>query len=128
MSLGAHVNRSLEIYTWGWRFMNAATPGTVQYNFDATVLDARGGYADMRRMTGLDAEVQANVVGRCNFEGWLATVICRIEGSRPPLRTISINCRQGRHRSVAAAEILRRVYYRRAHLTHLAVDRRQRTE
>ena len=127
-SLGVDVNRDLKIYTWGTASMHAAMPGVVQYNFDATVLDARDGRADMQVMTGLNQEVQANVAGRYNFEGWLATVICRIEGSRPPLRTISINCSQGRHRSVAAAEILRRLYYRRAHVTHLTIDRRQRTE
>ena len=127
-SLGVDANRDLEIYTWGSAFMRAAMPGVVQCNFDATVFDARGGRADMRVMTGLNQEVQANVAGRSNFEGWLAMVICRIEGSRPPLRTISINCRQGRHRSVAVAEILRRLYNRRAHLTHLTINRRHRTE
>ncbi len=127
-SLGVHANRPLEIYTWGTAFMHAAVPGVVQYNFDATVLDARGGDADVRVMTGLDQEVQANLAGCWNFEGWLAMAVFRVEESRPPWRTISINCRQGRHRSVAATEILRQFYYRDARLTHLTISRRQRNE
>ncbi len=31
--------------------------------------------ADMHVMTGLDQQVQANLAGRWNFEGWLAMVI-----------------------------------------------------
>ena len=73
-SLGVDANRPLEIYTWGTAFMHAAVPGVLRYNFDATVLDARGGDADMRAMTGLDQQVQANLAGRWNFEGWLAMV------------------------------------------------------
>ncbi len=100
--------------------------GAVQYNFDATVLDARGGDADTRAMTGLHEEVQANLAGCWNFERWFATMICRIEQSSPPLHTISIYCQQGRHRSVAAAEILKQLCYKNARVTHLTIDRRQR--
>ena len=106
--------------------MHAAVAGAVQYNFDATVLDARGGHADMRVMTGLHEEVQANLAGCRHFERWLATMISRIEQSSPPLHTISIYCQHGRHRSVAAAEILRQFYYEHARATHLAINRRQR--
>ena len=106
--------------------MHAAVPGTVQHNFDATVLDARGGYADLRLMTGLHEEVQANLAGRRYFERWLATTISRIEQSAVPLRTISIYCEHWRHRSVAAAEILRQFYYRNARVTHLRINRRGR--
>ena len=123
-SLGVHADRPLEIYTWGTTFMHAAVPGTVQYNFDATVLDARGGDADMRLMTGLCEEVQANLAGCRYFDRWLATMISRIEQSTPPLRTISIYCEQGHHRSVAAAEILRQFYYRNARVRHLTINRR----
>ena len=80
------------MHTWGTAFMRAAVAGAVQYNFDATVLDARGGDADMRAMTGLHEEVQANLAGCWNFGRWFATMISRIEQLSPPLHTISIYC------------------------------------
>ena len=37
------------------------------------------------------------------------------------LKCISINCTKGRHRSVAAAEILKKTYYPNATVKHLTI-------
>ena len=46
-------------------------------------------------------------------------VVEKIE--RDDLYAVSINCTKGRHRSVAAAEILRKVFYKEAKVEHLTI-------
>jgi len=114
-----HVtSRPLLIYTWG-KALRKAPPADSQFNFNASVLNGRGGGADLRTQNGLSQEVQDNV--RCCglFPTWLQMVCSKIETSN--LHTVSINCTKGRHRSVAAAEILRNVYYPDATIRHLTI-------
>lgn len=119
--LGVDCNRPLLIYTWG-RALRKSEPIDSQFNFNAGVLSGRGGGVDLRTMNGTWEEVQNNVASCSKFPRWLEMVCNKIEQSTPqPLHTISINCTKGRHRSVAAAEIMKRFYYPNAILKHLTI-------
>jgi len=117
-SLKVKADRALHIYTWGKALRKAAPPDS-QFNFNAGVLNGRGGGADLRSMNGLSEEVQNNVLSCGLFPRWIEMVCSKIEFSG--LHTISINCTKGRHRSVAAAEILRKVYYPSATIKHVTI-------
>lgn len=117
-SLAVKTDRTLHIYTWG-KALRKAPPPDSQFNFNAGVLNGRGGGADLRTMNGLSEEVQNNILSCGLFPRWIEMVISKIEGAG--LHTVSINCTKGRHRSVAAAELLRKVYYPGATMKHLTI-------
>lgn len=116
--LSVTSDRPLLIYTWG-KVLRKAAPPDSQFNFNASVLNGRGGGADLRTQNGLSEEVQRNVCSCGLFPTWLRMVTSKIEGAG--LDTVSINCSKGRHRSVAAAEILRSRYYPGATVKHLTI-------
>lgn len=115
-----HVTRSREllIYTWGKALRKAAPPDS-EANFNAGILNGRGGGADLRTENGTCETVQRNVASCALFPRWIEMVIAKVEGAG--LKTISINCTKGRHRSVAAAEILKMLYYPQATTKHLTI-------
>eukprot|EP00418_Pyrodinium_bahamense_P063448 CAMPEP_0179090624 /NCGR_PEP_ID=MMETSP0796-20121207/41354_1 /TAXON_ID=73915 /ORGANISM="Pyrodinium bahamense, Strain pbaha01" /LENGTH=360 /DNA_ID=CAMNT_0020788197 /DNA_START=62 /DNA_END=1144 /DNA_ORIENTATION=+ len=108
-------DRDLTIYTWGKAFRKAA-PAESQANFNAGILNGRGGGADIRVDNGLTEAVQRNVASCSLFPRWIEMCIAKIETEG--LRAVSINCTKGRHRSVAAAEILKKYYYPEAAVVH----------
>lgn len=115
-------NRHLLIYTWG-KALRKSKPSDSQSNFNAGILNGRGGGVDLHKMNGTCEEVQRNVSSCSRFPGFLEAICKKIEKSTPaPLHTISINCTKGRHRSVAAAEILKKFYYPNAVLKHLTIS------
>eukprot|EP00929_Paragymnodinium_shiwhaense_P055508 TRINITY_DN27806_c0_g1_i1.p1 TRINITY_DN27806_c0_g1~~TRINITY_DN27806_c0_g1_i1.p1 ORF type:complete len:390 (+),score=86.41 TRINITY_DN27806_c0_g1_i1:73-1170(+) len=116
--MGVQTDREVLIYTWGKALRKSAPPDS-QCNFNAGILNGRGGGADLRTMNGTSDEVQRNVASCGLFPRWIEMVINKIE--KTPCHTISINCTKGRHRSVAAAEILRKFYYPNAVLRHLTI-------
>eukprot|EP00927_Polykrikos_kofoidii_P028837 TRINITY_DN25056_c0_g1_i1.p1 TRINITY_DN25056_c0_g1~~TRINITY_DN25056_c0_g1_i1.p1 ORF type:complete len:384 (-),score=73.58 TRINITY_DN25056_c0_g1_i1:58-1149(-) len=115
-----HVNKEREvaILTWG-KALRKSAPAESQFNFNAGVLNGRGGGADLRTMNGLSDEVQNNVSCCGLFPRWLEMVTSKIEGA--DLQVVSVNCTKGRHRSVAAAEILKKIYYPKATIRHLTI-------
>ena len=111
-------DREIAIYTWGRAILKAA-PVEAEKNFNATVLSGRGAGINLRKMNGLDVEIQARV-SRCSlFPQWMKMVVGKIEAEN--LKAIAVNCRKGRHRSVAAAELLKKLYYKNAKVTHLTI-------
>mmetsp|Transcript_34846 Transcript_34846/g.75748 ORF Transcript_34846/g.75748 Transcript_34846/m.75748 type:complete len:481 (+) Transcript_34846:160-1602(+) len=116
--LRVDTSRVLHIYTWG-RALREGPPSDSQWNFNASVLNGRGGAANLRFDNGLSEVVQRNVASCGIFPTWLRFVTSRIESSA--FKTVSINCTKGRHRSVAAAEILRKRYYPRATVEHMTI-------
>lgn len=115
-------NRHLLIYTWG-KALRKCKPSDSQSNFNAGILNGRGGGVDLHKMNGTWEEVQRNVSSCSRFPGFLESICTKIETSTPaPLHTVSINCTKGRHRSVAAAEILKKYYYPNAVLKHLTIS------
>ncbi|CAK0850782.1 unnamed protein product [Prorocentrum cordatum] len=115
-ALSVQQHRDLTIYTWGKAFRKVA-PADSQANFNAGILNGRGGGADISRVdNGLTEAVQKNVASCALFPRWLEMCINKIESEG--LHAVSINCTKGRHRSVAAAEILRAYYYPDAVVIH----------
>lgn len=110
--------RPLLIYTWG-KALRKGPPPDSQFNFNAGVLNGRGGGADLRTMNGLSEQVQKNVASCGLFPRWLQMVTSKIETAG--LDKVSVNCTKGRHRSVAAAEIMKSVYYPNATVKHLTI-------
>lgn len=116
--LNVTADRPLHILTWGRALMKTA-PHTSQHTFNAAVLNGRGGGVDLKKFNGLSEGVQHNVA-RCSlFPEWLRLVCSAIEKNN--YTCVSIVCTKGRHRSVAAAEILQRLYYPEAIINHLTI-------
>jgi len=86
------ADRALLIYTWG-KALRKAPPADSQFNFNAGVLNGRGGGADLRTMNGLSEEVQRNIASCGLFPRWLEMVMNKIETS--DLQCVSINCTKG---------------------------------
>lgn len=118
--LGATKDRMIRILSWGRKLCSwqSVQSRGAQRNFNAGVLNGRGG-VNLRKMNGLSEAIQRNMIACVRFPEWLQFTIGVIE--KDNLSCISINCTKGRHRSVAAAEILRRVYYPNAIIEHLTI-------
>jgi hypothetical protein len=110
--------RNLLIYTWG-RQLRKQSPVDSQKDFNAAVLNGRGGGANLRKENGLCKSVQNNVARCALFPTWLEMVVSAVE--KNDLQAISVICAKGRHRSVAAAELLKQKYYPQAKLVHLTI-------
>ncbi|CAD7946765.1 unnamed protein product [Amoebophrya sp. A120] len=110
--------RSLAIYTWG-RAILKTTPKQAQANFNATVLSGKGSGINLKKMNGLSLEIQSKI-SRCSlFPVWMEMVVKKVEAEN--FHAIAVNCRKGRHRSVAAAELLKKLYYPNARTHHLTI-------
>lgn len=103
--------------SWG-RECSKSAPAGSEANFNACVLNAKGGEADASRMNGTYEEMQRKLIKGPLFLGWMVRAVFSIEsstGEHPHgLHNISINCAHGRHRSVSAAEVLRKWFYPQA--------------
>jgi hypothetical protein len=115
-NLGVDGTRHLVIYTWGKAFRKTM-PADSQHNFNAGILNGRGG--DLRTLNGTSDQIQRNVASCSLFPRWLGMACNKVETSM--LHTISINCTKGRHRSVAAAEIMKKFYYPNAEVRHIDI-------
>lgn len=113
----ANPERELRVSTWGRALMKGPPIGAV--NFNASVLSGRGHGVNTRKMNGLWIEIQSQVSKCSMFPMWIELVIRKIE--KEDIHHISINCTKGRHRSVAAAELLKKLYYKRADIHHLTI-------
>mmetsp|Transcript_4142 Transcript_4142/g.6424 ORF Transcript_4142/g.6424 Transcript_4142/m.6424 type:complete len:273 (-) Transcript_4142:116-934(-) len=119
--LGVDPTRPLRILTWGNKTMkwSAVQSRGAQRNFNAAVLNGRGGGVDIRNNNGLSDGVQRNV-SRCpRFPAWLQMFVDSAE--KENLHVVGVNCAKGRHRSVAAAELLKKLYYPLATIEHLTI-------
>jgi len=111
------ARKPLLIRSWG-RECSKSAPAGSEANFNACVLNAKGGEADASRMNGTYEEMQRKVIKGPLFLGWMVRAVVSIESSTAAhpfgLHNISINCAHGRHRSVSAAEVLRKWFYPQA--------------
>ena len=111
-----HSDRPLVIYTWG-RKLRKRQPDCVQRNFNAAILNGRRRGINLKKLDGRSEEVQG-VVRKCKlFADLMSSVQEVIE--KDDLHIVAFNCSKGRHRSVAAAELLRELAYSNAEIIHL---------
>ena len=113
-------SRQLVIYTWGKRH-HKNKPSQSQCNFNAAVINGSREGLNLRKMTGLNIEVQKSVKAGVGYIKFMEFMINKIESN--DLHIISINCSAGRHRCVSCAEILKQEFYPNAIIYHLDVSR-----
>lgn len=116
--------RELTIDVWGDMFHNKQSRvlRRVKKNFNAKVLNGRGGQVDLREFNGTDPRIQNNVMGCNKFYDWLVMVIKSV--TEKDYHHISVNCSKGRHRSVAAAILLKKLYFPNAEVNLLETGTR----
>jgi hypothetical protein len=118
-SLCISIDRTLTLVTYGCNVMNPRPQAQRYYCLDDRRIRYRLSGREAAKLCGLDEIIQARVC-RCGFFAvWLSEITSDIE--KYNLERVAIFCWKGRHRSVAAAEILKRVYYPRAHVQHLCL-------
>ncbi len=105
----------VRIVTWG-RQCRKSCPEKTEHNFNAAVIHDRARGVDLRRMTGRDEELQDAFLKSRDFVDFVEVVAFLIVDRG--FKTISINCAKGRHRSVAAAEVLKKLYFPNAVVYH----------
>ena len=118
----ATEERKLVIYTWG-ASLRKACPHKTGHNFNVCGVSYRkkATGVDLRKMTGMDEELKAKIATAPRFEAYITAIVKVVE--RDDLSVISINCRKGRHRSVAVANVLKDRYYPNAQVVHLELGR-----
>lgn len=108
--------KPLLIYSWG-RKLRKGPPLNVQKNFNAAILNGRRKGINLKKMDGRWEEVQ-DVVKKCKmFLSLMESVQKEIE--KKDLTIVAFNCSKGRHRSVAAAELLKELLYPNSTIIHL---------
>eukprot|EP00484_Ammonia_sp_Unknown_P025696 CAMPEP_0197035332 /NCGR_PEP_ID=MMETSP1384-20130603/13169_1 /TAXON_ID=29189 /ORGANISM="Ammonia sp." /LENGTH=292 /DNA_ID=CAMNT_0042465381 /DNA_START=33 /DNA_END=911 /DNA_ORIENTATION=+ len=92
------------IYTWGNKIRKKA-PIDSQHNTNVCgVVGYKPHGVDLKHLNGKDARIQEHVAKGKNYDLYANNLKHKIVNEG--LRTISINCHKGRHRSVAFAELL----------------------
>lgn len=115
--------RELVIITWGRAFRDSCPTfrsGKVviktEHNFNAAVVADKPRNINLRRLDGRSEELQAAFLKNRDFQDFVLNIRDLVEAR--DLHIISINCQKGRHRSVSAAEVLKRLHYPRAQVYH----------
>jgi len=120
----SHINwnpeRQLTIYTWGKRH-HKNKPSQSQCNFNAAVINGHRDGMNLRKLTGLNIDVQKSVKSGIGYIKFMEFMINKIESG--DLHTISLNCSAGRHRCVSCAEILKSEFYPNSIIHHLDISR-----
>jgi hypothetical protein len=111
--------REITIYTWG-NSIRKYKPEYCQMNFNAIPIVSlkRDAGMNLKKLNGMGHEIQQFLSEIPKFNFFISQIVAAIENN-PSLESISINCKNGIHRSVAAAEILKREYYPYATIVHL---------
>ena len=96
----------ITIYSWGNKHRRGP-PKESQHNIDVRDVVGDHGYRPgrqvLRRFDGRSKRIQMDVANGNNFQRYLN--ILQEKVLREGVRTISVNCRLGRHRSVAFSEL-----------------------
>jgi len=103
-----NVNRFLTIYSWGIK----KDRKTVKCNiiFDLTKFQTKiDKDIDVQTITGLSDIIQDSIICHPKFLDLLEIVVNHIETENPT--NIAFICNHGKHRSVAWAELLKKLYY-----------------
>ena len=117
-------DRQLHIYTWGDALIKktALKSRHSQFDINAKPLNGRGGGADTKQNALQDQRILLNVAASlADARGMqlLVQTLRKIEAE--DLRTISVFCTKGRHRSVSLAVLLQQAFYPNAKVEHLTI-------
>jgi hypothetical protein len=123
-SVGEELSsREITIYTWG-NSIRKQRPDDSEMNFNAipiVSLNRRSGF-NLKKLNGMNKEIQQCLLQIPKFNTFVSDIVSAINED-PSLECISINCKNGIHRSVAVAEILKSEYFPNARLVHLELGR-----
>ena len=108
-------DRNLNIYTWGIKKYDYNKCDIV---FDATLFNTKID-VDVKKLTGLDEIIQTSVINHPMFDIIIEKILTNIEEKNP--KNIGFICNYGKHRSVAFAEILKKMYYSKSNINHLCL-------
>ena len=109
--------RLMQIYTWGIKKYSYDQCDVV---FDATLFNTKID-VDVKSLTGLDEVIQTSVINHPMFDIIIEKILTYIEEKKP--KSIGFICNYGKHRSVAFAEILKKLYYPKSNINHLCLLR-----
>lgn len=112
------ISRTLIISTWGIAMRDRA-PEKSQRNWFVGIISNRAKNVDLRKLNGRSEEVQQGVMEDPKFGMIMNSIVSEVE--KKGLNHISISCTKGRHRSVAIAELLKKLFYPNAVLEHLTI-------
>lgn len=111
---GKTSNRPLTVYTWGNALSRA--PVDVDNDYSALSLNGRNEGINLATQDGRNESIQ-KVVSQCSgFKQFIERIVHDVETN--DYKAISIHCSMGRHRSVAAAELLKKMVYPNAKIVH----------
>jgi hypothetical protein len=114
--LGASVTRRLVVITFGCHVVRTRPVADWHYCIDDRRIRYRLSGRNAAKCCGLDEFIQARVCRCAFFSSFVGEIVRDVEAKS--FAVVAIFCRKGRHRSVAAAEILKRAYYPEAVVRH----------
>lgn len=106
--------RELTILTWG-KAARKYKPESTEKNWSVEMISINDLY--LKKITGKNPIIQNRLLIESNFIKLLKGIVKEVEEKN--YKTISICCTHGRHRSVATAELLKKLYYPNATINHL---------
>lgn len=112
--MDVNQDRELVILTWS-KAARKYKPQETQKNYSVEMISIND--INLKRVTGKNEVVQVRIMMDPKFTKLLDSIVQEIETNN--YMTISICCTHGRHRSVAAAELLKKLYYPQASINHL---------
>ena len=110
------VNRLLNVYSWGVKKDRKTVNCDIIFDLRKfqTKIDKD---IDIQTITGLSDIIQNSVIGHPKFLDLINTIVENIETINP--KSIGFICNHGKHRSVAWAELIHKLYYKKAIVKHL---------
>lgn len=96
--------KHITIYSWGNQRTKHA-PQESEWNLNVTGITSYKPHGvNLKKINGLDDRLQEIIARSKHFEMYHKAVLDHIKQGK---RVISVNCHQGRHRSVAFAELMK---------------------
>jgi len=120
LTKNANINRKLMIYSYGKKHRKKP-PTDCQCTFNACILNSNRAGLDLKKMTGLDRDIQKRIETCSYFDTFMEMLITKIE--KDNLHTIAIYCSAGRHRSVSCCEILKNRIYPKSSIYHMELNK-----
>ena len=111
-----NVDRTLTIYSWGIKKDHDHMD--CDLIFDLTKFQTKiSNGIDVQTVTGLSDIIQDSIIRHPKFVELIEHVVKKIETTNPT--HIAFICNHGKHRSVAWAELLKTLYYKKSIIKHL---------
>jgi len=112
----SNPSRALTILTWA-KAAHKHKPDRSQKNYSVEMISIRDQGLNLKRLTGRGQDIQNRILAEPKFVRVMKQIVREVEEN--DYTVISVCCAQGRHRSVAIAELLRKLYYPSAEINHL---------